>query len=123
MEEFLDKLLTFVDKETDWKENNETTNSQVINHFLANNDELVKKLIDEMCDGSPEQDTKSGLNIADVNGWRSVIKVSDLKRGDIIKNRLSGNTYVVDSNYGEWASAVTVQDITNPSEWMVHACR
>lgn len=78
MEEFLDKLLTFVDKETDWKENNETTNSQVINHFLANNDELVKKLVDEMCDGSPESDTKSGLNIADVSGSASTNPLDNL---------------------------------------------
>mgnify|MGYP001108463121 CR=1 FL=1 len=72
---------------------------------------------------SSHPDTGSGLNIAGVNGWRSVSKVSQLKRGDIVKNRLSGNTYVVDSNYGERASAVTVQDITDPSEWIVLACR
>lgn len=50
MEEFLNEFLDFVDKGTDWKENNKTTNSQVINHFIANNDELIKKHVDTMCD-------------------------------------------------------------------------
>ena len=68
MEEFLDKLLTFVDKQTDWKENDETTNSQVINHFLSGNDELVRKLIDQICAGNPKPDTESGLRSQNING-------------------------------------------------------
>ena len=66
MEEFLNELLTFVDKQTDWKENNDTTNSQVIGAFLANNDALVKKFVNEMCEGDTQPNTGSGLHLADV---------------------------------------------------------
>ena len=45
MEEFLNELLTFIDKKTDWKVNNDTTNSQVITEFLYRNKELTAQFI------------------------------------------------------------------------------
>jgi hypothetical protein len=45
MEQFLYMFLKFVDKHTDWKENNDTTNSQVVNEFINRNRELVNNCI------------------------------------------------------------------------------
>lgn len=72
MEEFLDKLLTFVYKETDWKECNDTTNSQVINEFLSRNEDLVNKLIDELCDGITSIE-ESVLPIYDASNRRELL--------------------------------------------------
>ena len=66
MEEFLNELLNFIDKKTDWKFNNDTTNSQVITEFLYRNKELTAQFITSV--GKPDSDTGGGLHLADVNG-------------------------------------------------------
>lgn len=63
MEEFLNQFLDFVDKGTDWKENNETTNSQVINHFIANNDKIVRELVDKLCESKESSDELGDCNM------------------------------------------------------------
>ena len=40
-----------------------------------------------------------------------------LSRGDIIKHKANPKTYVVDANHGQYITAVTTVDVTNPSEW------
>lgn len=60
MEEFLNELLTFIDKKTDWKVNNDTTNSQVITEFLYRNKELTSQFIESV--GKPDSDTDGGLH-------------------------------------------------------------
>jgi hypothetical protein len=65
LSKFCDKLLTFIDKETDWKENNDTTNSQVITEFVNRNEKLLNKLIKS--EGEPDSDTDGGLHLADVS--------------------------------------------------------
>lgn len=40
-----------------------------------------------------------------------------LERGDILRNKSSKSSYVVDANYGNRVSAVKTVDITNPDEW------
>jgi hypothetical protein len=65
MEKFLNELLTFIDKKTDWKVNNDTTNSQVITEFLYRNKELTAKFIASV--GKPDSDTEGGLHLACVN--------------------------------------------------------
>lgn len=46
IEGFLNELLTFIDKKTDWRINNDTTNNQVITEFLYRNKELTAQFID-----------------------------------------------------------------------------
>ena len=43
----------------------------------------------------------------------------DLKRGMIIKSKVSGCSYVVDVNYGLRVTALSSMDITNIDEWEV----
>ena len=40
-----------------------------------------------------------------------------LKRGNIIRNLCTGNTYIVDSNFGDFIVGVSSLHISNPSEW------
>lgn len=78
MENFLNEFLAFVDKGTDWKENNETTNSQVINHFIANNDNLIRELVDKLCDGKESADELSNCNKPHVSGSASTSPLDNL---------------------------------------------
>lgn len=48
-------------------------------------------------------------------------KISDLKEGDVVKHVSDHIGFRVIAVYGERATAVRVQDITNPSEWEVIA--
>lgn len=45
--------------------------------------------------------------------------VPQLKTGDIIRSRLTGEGYVVTGQYGDRATAVKTVDVTNPGEWLV----
>ena len=45
--------------------------------------------------------------------------IMQLKTGDIIRSRLTGEGYVVTGQYGGRATAVKTVDVTNPSEWLV----
>lgn len=47
------------------------------------------------------------------------LKISDFKRGTIVRSKVTGQTYVVDANYGDRATVSTTADITNPEEWEV----
>lgn len=42
---------------------------------------------------------------------------SGLKRGDIVRNLGSGNTYVIDINGGNFCIAVNTVYMSNPLEW------
>lgn len=50
--------------------------------------------------------------------WKD-LDFNTLKRGDIIRNKGSKNSYVVASNYGNRATAVNTVDVTNKIEWKV----
>jgi hypothetical protein len=45
--------------------------------------------------------------------------IADLKPGDIIRGKSSGQVYVVTANYGNHVTAVASADVTNPGEWLV----
>jgi hypothetical protein len=51
--------------------------------------------------------------------WVPLEHVAELKTGDIIHGRLSGDAYVVTGQYGGRATAVRTVDVTNPNEWML----
>ena len=42
-----------------------------------------------------------------------------LKAGDTIRSRVSGNAYLVTAVYGEWAVALDTIRISDPAEWLV----
>lgn len=42
---------------------------------------------------------------------------SKLKRGDIVQNTGSGNSYVIAEQHGDWFIGVRTIAITHPSEW------
>ena len=43
--------------------------------------------------------------------------LTDLKTGDIIRSRFSGDVYVVMENYGNYTVAVRTVNVSNPCEW------
>ncbi len=45
--------------------------------------------------------------------------MTDFKRGRVVRNTLSGESYVVTGNYGDHALAVRTVDISNPAEWEI----
>ena len=50
---------------------------------------------------------------------RHTIKsIKDLKRGDIVRNLSSRNTYVIDAIFGNYAIGVRIIHISNPDEWI-----
>jgi len=71
MEEFLNELLTFIDKKTDWKVNNDTTNSQVITEFLYRNKELTAQFIASV--GKTSETSENSLHKHDVSFSEAVI--------------------------------------------------
>lgn len=50
---------------------------------------------------------------------KKIEKISDLNAGDLVRGKLSGNVWRVMAVYGERATAVQVQDLTNPHEWLL----
>lgn len=54
-----------------------------------------------------------------VSGWQEVANIKKLKRGDIVRNKKSQNSYVVSANYGDRVTAICSVDITNAQEWEV----
>ena len=44
-------------------------------------------------------------------------QMKSLKTGDIIRGRLSSDSYVVTVNYGDHVTAVRTVDVTNSDEW------
>lgn len=44
---------------------------------------------------------------------------ADLRAGDIIRNKTSGNAYVVTANYGDSAIAIETIQIRRPDQWLV----
>ena len=68
-------------------------------------------------------DEIAALPLQNVNGWLSINEVSQLDRGDIVRHKSGGNSYVIDATYGERATAVDTRDITNADEWLILACR
>ena len=53
-------------------------------------------------------------------GYKEIIKIKDLNRGDIVRHKSrNGTSYVVNAVYGDRATAVTTADITSPDEWEV----
>ena len=45
--------------------------------------------------------------------------IKDLQPGVIVYNRLSGTSYIISDNYGNYAVAVRTLHISNPSEWVI----
>ena len=41
----------------------------------------------------------------------------DLREGDIVQGKASGEGYIVTGNYGDRVTAVRTVDITQPDEW------
>ena len=42
----------------------------------------------------------------------------NLSRGDIIRHKIgTGDSYLIDANYGGHCTAVVTKDVTNPDEW------
>lgn len=39
--------------------------------------------------------------------------------GDLVKNKLNGETFVVTANYGRRVTAVKTADMSNPTEWEI----
>lgn len=52
--------------------------------------------------------------------WRDLKNVGDLKRGDVITHKHSGNAYVVTSTEPGKATAVKTIDVRNAREWQVY---
>lgn len=46
-------------------------------------------------------------------------KISQLKSGDIVKNKGSAYGYVITANYGNYAIGVRTIHISNPNEWEI----
>lgn len=46
-----------------------------------------------------------------------VTDIKELDRGDIVKHKISNNTYLIDANYGNSATGISTININNPSEW------
>ncbi len=51
--------------------------------------------------------------------YKRITKIEQLKRGDIIRHVSGGQSYVVDSTYGDRATATVTKDLTNAQEWEV----
>ena len=45
---------------------------------------------------------------------KPVERISDLRRGDIVRHRGTGNAYVIDTVAGEWAVGVNTLIVQNP---------
>lgn len=43
--------------------------------------------------------------------------IDQLRRGDIIRHKGSGEAYVIDSNYGSFAIGMRSVHVSNPIEW------
>ena len=44
--------------------------------------------------------------------------LDELQRGDIVRHKESGRSYIVDANYSEYVIAMGTMHISNPSEWV-----
>lgn len=51
--------------------------------------------------------------------FKRVESICDVVPGLVILHIGSGETYIVTANYGDRATAVRTQDITNPFEWRI----
>lgn len=51
--------------------------------------------------------------------FKPVKSIKDVKLGLVVRGRASGEAYIVTANYGDRATAVRTQDITNPDEWEI----
>lgn len=40
-----------------------------------------------------------------------------LERGDVIRHKIGGDSFIVDANHGDRITAVRTIDVTNPVEW------
>jgi len=51
-------------------------------------------------------------------------QMKNLKQGDIVCGKSSGNYYIVTANFGDRLTAVQTADITNPAEWdVIYTCK
>jgi hypothetical protein len=51
--------------------------------------------------------------------WLRIKNLRQLQRGNIVRNRGTGQSYVVDSTGGDRVTAVTSIELTSPDEWEV----
>ncbi len=47
------------------------------------------------------------------------VSISDFKPGVKVRGKSTGTVFTVTDNYGDRATAIRTQDITNPSEWEI----
>lgn len=47
------------------------------------------------------------------------VQLKKLKKGDIVRHLGTGDSYVVDANYGDFVTGMRTVNISNPSEWML----
>ncbi len=52
-----------------------------------------------------------------MNGFEDVKAIETLIRGDIVRNKGTGTTYVVEQTLGDTAIAVRTVVLSNPTEW------
>lgn len=50
---------------------------------------------------------------------RDVARIGELCRGDVVRHKATGQTYLVDACYDKFAIGVTHQHISNPAEWEI----
>lgn len=58
-------------------------------------------------------------NMVPANEFVEIDAIAQLKTGDIVRSRLTGEGYIVTGQYGDRATAVRTVDVTSPSEWLV----
>lgn len=51
--------------------------------------------------------------------WRPMHSINKLERGDIIRHKTGGDSYLVDYLGGDFAIAIKTKHISNPHEWEV----
>lgn len=51
--------------------------------------------------------------------WKPLSKISELKRGEIVRHKSGDKSYIVESCYGDTVTAVSIVNISKPNEWEV----
>ncbi len=46
-------------------------------------------------------------------------ELAALQTGDLVRNKMSGRTYLVYQNWGERVTVVQMLDLNNPTEWEI----
>jgi len=60
-----------------------------------------------------------GLEMQMPEKFKPVIKIIELKPGDIIRNKFNKEVYIITSNYSTYVIGVKTTHVTNEHEWEV----